>query len=782
MRRNSRVLLIPGLLLLLAGSAGAADIYVPGDQPTIQAGIDAASNGDSVIVDPGTYLENVVWDGKDLQVIGAGPGSTLVNGDVDGDGVGNGPCFEIRNGVPDTAVLTGFTLTNGAAPAGGGLYVHDGCSLTVSNNEIVNNWADLRGGGVSLVESDVLLDSNWILFNTSGDLGGGIAAEGGELALFYNAVGGNSAYFGGGCYLGGSTADLDYNLVLGNRAQYDSDSGYGGAGGGVYLNGSTALLLENSVTANEAGLYGGGIYAYTSAVGLYGNDVDYNLADDPEGLGGGMFLDSSLADLASNWINRNEAGTAGGGMFLHSTTATQTFDSVTGNDTDGWGGGMYVYNSDVGLISNAIWDNGAYAYGGGIHLDSSIGTVSLNFIGDNWAQYGGAGVMLYGSPVALNDNWIGYNNAFLNMGGGILAYSDGGATLDGNWIEDNFAYLGGGMALEGSAATVTNSVIVNNAATEEGGGVYDSSSTATLTNNTIADNWPDGVVGNGSSSAITNSILWGNWDVDVVGLAPTYSDIGVPGTLGDPTNISVDPLFVGGGDYHLQPTSPCINKGNNGAPSLPDTDWDGDPRILPDAAVGGSVDMGADEVTTGRIFGKVTDKKTGKPVKEAKVKLLDSAGKEVGEQKTDKKGNYEFPNLVADNYTLEVTSKPYSPATVKGLLVPPDQEVNVALVKKGHSRASIAWVVPPQPRLAAGTSQTVRWRVTGEEVTGTALVGSTSGDPTALAAVTTAGMEVAPGEYKATIRAVSPGKWHYAAVAEVDGETVATKPVAVVAK
>ena len=134
----------------------------------------------------------------------------------------------------------------------------------------------------------------------------------------------------------------------------------------------------------------------------------------------------------------------------------------------------------------------------------------------------------------------------------------------------------------------------------------------------------------------------------------------------------------------------------------------------------------------------------------------------------------------SDLYKLKFTKKGYQPQTVKNVTVPPDQEVDVEMQAK--SRSAIAWVVPPSPEMAAGKSQTVRWRVTGEEVTGTALACSASGDPTAEATETIPGVEVAPGEYKATIRPVSPGAWRYAAVAQVDGDTVATKPVAVTVK
>ncbi len=55
-------------------------------------------------------------------------------------------------------------------------------------------------------------------------------------------------------------------------------------------------------------------------------------------------------------------------------------------------------------------------------------------------------------------------------------------------------------------------------------------------------------------------------------------------------NINADPLFVGGGDYHLTTGSPCIDAGSASAPLLPLTDFEGDDRIL-----GDEPDIGADE-------------------------------------------------------------------------------------------------------------------------------------------------------------------------------------------
>ena len=79
-----------------------------------------------------------------------------------------------------------------------------------------------------------------------------------------------------------------------------------------------------------------------------------------------------------------------------------------------------------------------------------------------------------------------------------------------------------------------------------------------------------------------------------------YSDIQVsdPGE----TNINANPLFVDpdNGDLHLRPDSPCIDAGTNGAPDLPDYDFEGHPRIM-DGDGGPVVDMGVDEVFGHRV-------------------------------------------------------------------------------------------------------------------------------------------------------------------------------------
>src|SRR5205814_7634056 len=87
---------------------GPVTINVPAAQPTIQAGINAASNGDTVLVAPGTYYENINFMGKGITVTSSGgPSVTTINGGAAGSVV----MFRTNEGR--NSVLSGFTITSG---------------------------------------------------------------------------------------------------------------------------------------------------------------------------------------------------------------------------------------------------------------------------------------------------------------------------------------------------------------------------------------------------------------------------------------------------------------------------------------------------------------------------------------------------------------------------------------------------------------------------------------------------------------------------------------------
>ena len=214
------------LLVISALSASptfAATIYVPTDQPTIQAGIDAAVDGDLVLVAPGTYIENIDFLGKAITVRSEAGAETTV---IDGNDAGSVVWF--NSGETENSVLESFTIRNGNSYDGGGVFCGNSTSPKITNCTILGNRVDHNGGGISCYSS-ATINNCVILENYARYSGGGI-----------------------GCW-DGATPSIINCLIFGNTTD--------NKGGGIFnIDDSSAMVIHCTISANTA-TYGAGIYS-----------------------------------------------------------------------------------------------------------------------------------------------------------------------------------------------------------------------------------------------------------------------------------------------------------------------------------------------------------------------------------------------------------------------------------------------------------------------------------------------------------------------------------------
>ena len=161
-----------------------------GNFTTIQEGIIAATDADTVLVYSGTYLENIDFSGKNISVaslyLTTGNEEYMYNTIIDGNQ--NGSCVRIMSGEDSTTVLCGFTLTNGSGSTystsgylyGGGLLLMN-TQANISNCEIRNNYAPRGGGGIFCRLSQISLSDVTITNNHAGAGGGIYSRENSEI-------------------------------------------------------------------------------------------------------------------------------------------------------------------------------------------------------------------------------------------------------------------------------------------------------------------------------------------------------------------------------------------------------------------------------------------------------------------------------------------------------------------------------------------------------------------------------------------------------------------------
>lgn len=194
-----RALVILAVLagILLVRPAGAADRLVPSQYATIQAAITAAANYDTIIVAPGTYNENISFNGKNITLHSTDPDDPEVVSTTIIQGTGTTSVVKFTSKENSSCLLAGFTITGGVVTgSGGGIAGNntDTCP-TISRCVITGNSATSAGGGIWGCKGKI---SRCVIAGNTAVSGGGIAACNGLIlnCLICN----NQADYGGGIH------------------------------------------------------------------------------------------------------------------------------------------------------------------------------------------------------------------------------------------------------------------------------------------------------------------------------------------------------------------------------------------------------------------------------------------------------------------------------------------------------------------------------------------------------------------------------------------------------
>jgi hypothetical protein len=337
--------LINALASVLSEPAGTIVVDCNGnwDYSTIQEAIDAAVDGDSVIVLPSlpcaeeAYVENIVFPAKAITLQSLNPQDPAIVAATIIDGASQNAVIKFAAGATPQSVLDGLTLRNGRATEDvftGGVYCGNS-SPTIRGCRIT----DCTGSGlVCEYSANAHISNCWITGNTA-DGGGGI------------------------CCAMGSSPTIENCIIAGNEAE--------AIGGGIFCYEANPTFVDCVVSGNMSeivcgGCGGGGVHCWNSSPTFVRCTINGNQTDQSRG-GGFLCLDSGVA-VISSLICGNVGAVQGGGIdIIGGSNSAITSCAIIGNSTPySSGGGIICQDAATKIVNCTIVHNCAAQHGGAI--------------------------------------------------------------------------------------------------------------------------------------------------------------------------------------------------------------------------------------------------------------------------------------------------------------------------------------------------------------------------------------------------------------------------------
>lgn len=383
--------------------SSAAVINIPIDYPTIQQAIDNANDFDTLIVQPGSYFENINFHGKKILLTSlfylgndtSYISGTIINGSnpVNAD---TGSCVIFSSGEDSSSVLQGFTITGGTG----------------------TKWLDAHGAGTYCEGGGILIDfsSPVIRFNriinnvavnvsgVSGAGGGGIRISDGNPQLLNNVIAFNLGRYGAGIVLNYTGCIIKNNLICYNAGAQNFN---GGAAIWALSNlGTTPKIIENNtIYENRSSTGTGGILSWSTNVTLRNNIIWGNRSVNSSQilLAGGGTVSVTYSDIEGGYTGPGNINTDP----LFSDTADFYLAAFSPCIDAGDSSGVYNDIENLAQPGFALWpaqgtirnDMGAYGGQGSAVLGHGITTVIKNLPENNISLY------IYPNPVTEKINF-----------------------------------------------------------------------------------------------------------------------------------------------------------------------------------------------------------------------------------------------------------------------------------------------------------------------------------------------------------------------------------------